>query len=443
MKTLLKLFLFAGAGLWTGLVAGQNPDYTLRAHDVMAVPGTVATVPIDLDIAPSADPVLGFSFSLCSDSTVAIPLSVEVGEDLANVNFGSGPAFFASVVTDDGVGVVALLDLISIGFFALGPGADQEMAIIDYDMVGPIGSVTDLEFCESIGSPPVATVLAILTASGVESAEPTTDDGSLGGSNGTQVYGFTAPDVTATFEPATGIGSFNAGLTIAELSLLETETHGFSMGLAHDANLLSVTTATPAGPLLTLNGGSGPDFFGVNILTGGFTLGVVYSFAMPDTIVFSGTPETVVVASYGTVPGAFLGSSGEVTTLDWMDGLGAPPVDNLVVISVAGDTVGPNLVNGVVTLVPGGGFVRGDCNADGTYQIGDPVALLGLLFLMQGPAPCDEACDANDDGVLGLPDAIYLLSNLFINGPDPFPPFSDCGADPTADSLTCGSFPPC
>ena len=85
MKTLFKLFLFAGAGLWTGLVAGQTPDYTLRASDVMAVPGIIAAVPIDLDIAPSADPVLSFSFSLCSDSTVAIPQSVEVGEDLMSI----------------------------------------------------------------------------------------------------------------------------------------------------------------------------------------------------------------------------------------------------------------------------------------------------------------------------------------------------------------------
>jgi hypothetical protein len=40
-------------------------------------------------------------------------------------------------------------------------------------------------------------------------------------------------------------------------------------------------------------------------------------------------------------------------------------------------------------------------------------------------------------------DAIALLSHLFANaGPLPAP-FNQCGIDPTADTLDCGSYPPC
>ncbi len=88
-------------------------------------------------------------------------------------------------------------------------------------------------------------------------------------------------------------------------------------------------------------------------------------------------------------------------------------------------------------------FDRGDCNADGTYNIADAINALNILFAMGGPAPCDDACDSNDDGGFDISDAVYVLTNLFSMGPEPEPPFGGCGADPTSDALTCAGFPPC
>ncbi|MBN1421777.1 MAG: hypothetical protein JXP34_23590, partial [Planctomycetes bacterium] len=51
--------------------------------------------------------------------------------------------------------------------------------------------------------------------------------------------------------------------------------------------------------------------------------------------------------------------------------------------------------------------------------------------------------DANDDGLVDLGDPIFQLNYLFVSGPVPPPPLTQCGMDPTADTLTCQSYPAC
>ena len=102
-----------------------------------------------------------------------------------------------------------------------------------------------------------------------------------------------------------------------------------------------------------------------------------------------------------------------------------------------------------VVVPPTGGFVRGDCNADGTTNIADAIFLLGALF--PGPSgpnfpTCESACENNDDGTLNIADAIFILSVLFppvgTTGPT-LPGPSTCGPDPTPDAVTCNAFTPC
>ncbi len=90
------------------------------------------------------------------------------------------------------------------------------------------------------------------------------------------------------------------------------------------------------------------------------------------------------------------------------------------------------------------GFLRGDVNGDAGWDISDPIFTL-LHFFAGGPAPsCLDSADANDDGVLDITDPIYLLAYLFSPpAPPPPPPLGECGADSTADDLTCRSFVPC
>ncbi|MFN0058585.1 MAG: hypothetical protein ACKVX7_09040 [Planctomycetota bacterium] len=98
------------------------------------------------------------------------------------------------------------------------------------------------------------------------------------------------------------------------------------------------------------------------------------------------------------------------------------------------------------SVVGGGGFRRGDVNADGGFDVGDPVFLLSSLFVSGSPAPaCTDAADINDDGGVDIGDAVFALNALFVVG-SPLPPApgaTNCGLDPTADSLACADPAPC
>ncbi len=93
--------------------------------------------------------------------------------------------------------------------------------------------------------------------------------------------------------------------------------------------------------------------------------------------------------------------------------------------------------------IPKESFRRADANADGVADIADAVFILQYLFALGAFPPCLDAADTNDDGALDLSDAVFLLSHLFAAQTTIPQPASRCGPDPTADTLSCKSFPPC
>ncbi|HVR75719.1 MAG TPA: hypothetical protein VMT52_15395, partial [Planctomycetota bacterium] len=92
---------------------------------------------------------------------------------------------------------------------------------------------------------------------------------------------------------------------------------------------------------------------------------------------------------------------------------------------------------------PTGMFRRGDSNADGRRDLSDAITVLGYLFLGTAPPPCLDAADFDDAGSIQLTDAIGILEWLFHGSSPPPAPTDACGEDPTADDLTCDSFPSC
>jgi hypothetical protein len=88
-------------------------------------------------------------------------------------------------------------------------------------------------------------------------------------------------------------------------------------------------------------------------------------------------------------------------------------------------------------------FQRGDPNADGRRDISDALFVLGFLFLGESGLGCKKSADANDSGGVDLSDAVYFLKYLFLGGPEPRPPFLECGVDPTPDALACESDASC
>jgi len=99
----------------------------------------------------------------------------------------------------------------------------------------------------------------------------------------------------------------------------------------------------------------------------------------------------------------------------------------------------------------GGGFVRGDANANGSIDLTDGVVTLNFLFT-GGDAPvCMDAADADDNGGLVISDAVIVFSWLFTGGAAPVDPTprataysgEDCGPDPTDDDpLDCSVLAP-
>lgn len=91
-------------------------------------------------------------------------------------------------------------------------------------------------------------------------------------------------------------------------------------------------------------------------------------------------------------------------------------------------------------------FIRGDANDDGEVGIADAIWIVDYLFLA-GPEPaCVDAADANDDGAacpagactgIDISDALIILGYLFRHGAPPPAPFPGCGRDATPDSLAC------
>lgn len=85
-------------------------------------------------------------------------------------------------------------------------------------------------------------------------------------------------------------------------------------------------------------------------------------------------------------------------------------------------------------------FIRGDCNGDGSVDIGDPICNLAYQFT-NGVGACLDALDTNDDGSVTLGDPVTNLAYLFQNGPTPPNPFPGCGPDVTMDCLRCQEYP--
>ena len=65
------------------------------------------------------------------------------------------------------------------------------------------------------------------------------------------------------------------------------------------------------------------------------------------------------------------------------------------------------------------------------------LATLASLFLEAGAVACEDAADANDDGLVNLSDVVFTLDYLFRGGDQPEPPFRRDDIDPTPDDLGC------
>jgi hypothetical protein len=124
----------------------------------------------------------------------------------------------------------------------------------------------------------------------------------------------------------------------------------------------------------------------------------------------------------------------EINFCDNINGNGSVMLYNNVVIDYLSvqdfERIGTSVI-----VVPQEVFQRGDCNSDDKVDLADSATTIASQFSGL-PILCADACDANDDGIINLADAVYGMNWLFKFGtapPDPGP-FDD-GPDPTDDML--------
>jgi hypothetical protein len=89
-------------------------------------------------------------------------------------------------------------------------------------------------------------------------------------------------------------------------------------------------------------------------------------------------------------------------------------------------------------------FKRGDANRDGGMNIADGVYILQNIFAQGPDILCPDTGDANDDENVNIADAVYILQNIFAQGaPIPAPGPASCGPDPTPHPTGDEDLPPC
>ena len=209
---------------------------------------------------------------------------------------------------------------------------------------------------------------------------------------------------------------------VVSVPLLLTAPEGenvISMGyhVRHDPSLLEIEEVLPGAAVLAQ-----PDFPGMmNLLVDGDTLTVSYVFIdfFGNHPLPPGEELEVAVVRYRAVAAA--------PTTVTLEALNLPPIF-FPFIGVPGHHL-PMTPPAQIEIVERP-YVRGDCSDDGLFNIADPIAGAGYLFLSEETPNCLRACDSNGDGAIDIADTIFSLIYLFESAASPPPtPFPECGVE--------------
>ena len=430
MKQSAFFLAFAVALTLSGVVGAQDPDYVLTMNGPATVaPGGTATISVRFENvgAPSS----GLQYGVCHDTGVLL----FNGDGAFGVDGAALDTTFAAATNQgtDGYTTGILLNVITGATFGTGDDLmDVTNGSYSATEAGAVdGASTDIEFCDTLGSPAVVTAVVVAGSD----VTPTQNNLSIGIALPTLVVTYNLDDIEIGYDPATGIGAGAMTWSIEEDSGNDgfpNDTQGFQGGIEYDSDCVSITGLAAIGDLDAL----APGFFGVNLtpglpagVNGAATLGVVYSLMGGVFLAFDGnTPvvEITVETNAATLTGDLVGKN---TIADFRDDIGDPELPSSIVVD--GNSFLADKNSGLITLTPviDQPFIRGNCNNDGIVNIADGIWSLNELFLAGPTNVCEEACDANDDGSYDQTDAVYIFNFQFLGGPPPPAPFPDCGTE--------------
>jgi hypothetical protein len=164
------------------------------------------------------------------------------------------------------------------------------------------------------------------------------------------------------------------------------------------------------------------------------TYGVVMDFFDSDPSIPARANQLVARVVAASDPEATVGTE---TPLHLETNVGDPPIELFFTPAGTVDKIRPFTVDGLVRIVPGPLFIRGEVSGDGRVDMADAVRLLDALFRGGAAIDCDDAADANDDGFVNVSDPVYLLLFLFSGGESIPLPFPEPGIDASDDALRC------
>ncbi|MBN1417841.1 MAG: hypothetical protein JXP34_03645 [Planctomycetes bacterium] len=442
MKQILAVLLTVTmCGLAFG--AAGPADYAARLVPATAEAAAGAQVTVTAEFDFKNYDVQGFSIGICTvDDTVAKAVAAtEAGTDTAVAKGGAKPDFLKVNVLAGGVTVGVVVD-----FFAEVkiPPTDGFTAVkVTYDVLGDPEACTDITICDTLGSPPVQTVVVV---EGVSIKPEAIENGTV------CVKAPAGTEVALALTPADG--SLLTDQTDAEDVAVEATNQGdeavalqgWSYGVAHDAAKLTLVEIKGGPAAEATNGGEGPDFYALDTAADpgpGGTVGCVISLEPPFEDIPLGVGETITLETFVYVSAEVAcieapeecPADGGSTALAFSDGLGSPAVDNVLVVE--GLSVDPVAMDGtdLSLTIPCCGppkvkYVRGDANADRKIDIADGVWTLNELFLADryptNRSKCLDATDANADGQIDASDAIYIFYYQLLDGPEPPAPFPVC-----------------
>jgi hypothetical protein len=372
--------------------------------------------------------VQGWSLGICHPEADLTLLSANDGATTQTVNGGSTPDFNEVNLTAGGVTVGVVISF--VGSSSLDAGTGYELLLLDYELIGtpdvaPIDAT--LEFCSTLGSPPVDNVVV----SGGSSLVPV--------QNNAVIQIMPPPDFCLDLVCSGGV---------SDSLLTWTECTPFDYVLIHRD-----------GVLIAMSDAGAQEYLDENLAPGSYVyslIGVVFTDPDPEPTIVTNfcSTDIIPVTAQGISPvtGHYLGGetisvsgTGFLAAADTVVSINGIPLENQTVLddnTVTGTLPASNagvgavdveVVNslGAATIDLGFtyGFIRGVVNGDVLLDIGDAMYIAMYLFSGGAEPACLEAAEANGDGVIDIADSIYVVAYLFRNGPFPAAPFPQAGLD--------------
>ncbi|MEM7260569.1 MAG: hypothetical protein AAF488_01170 [Planctomycetota bacterium] len=447
-----------------GLVLDGNTVFCNPPNDELAIEPTcitsLETGPVRILMSNSSGPVQGFVIALVHDGSLLELSSIDLD---GTVTDAAGAEFFATDIDPvrpawlNGGTAAVILDF-------LAPFDGQQIAIGDAqpivnfvytctaDLVEDVDTTqfAELDFNDGeLGDPPVENILVI----GGGSVSPPARVGAdvccepRVVTTGCDVHFYCGgPDLfvdpDGNLQASDIVGNPGGTVDICFYYTSEENVQGFQLAACFDCSV-TVSDFTIEDTILEAIGTEFVNFDIDNDPSDGdgceFIAGILIDATPPfdnQTAPQTATPLMIGCVTAAIDAGVPCDSTLDVEFCNGADATGSVPIENIAVIDFQ-SIQAVCLHDCGIDVVPTPIFLRSDCNSDEKVDMADAAAVLAEQLFDYVPE-CDDACDANDDGLINLGDAVWILNYLFKSGDtSPSPGTSQPGPDPTDDTLEC------